>query len=276
MRWVIGDVHGMLQPLATLLLAVRAEDADARFYFVGDYVNRGPDSRSVIDLLIALKREGRARMVRGNHDDIFDLLVNGQCYAEASADADPLVAFNWFMQFGLGATLKSYEIDPTEIREVMHRPSRAKLRSLMNGVPEGHRQFIRNLEPVIEEPDFVVAHGMWEIHQRNDEASVGASLVAQADRRHKLLWGRYGDAELAAPKAWTRPMFFGHTPVGNYASMRGGRLVPIVGPSIVLLDTAAALGPTGRLTAYCIESGRFLQADPHGRPVSAEAAVEAK
>jgi serine/threonine protein phosphatase 1 len=274
MRWVIGDIHGMVQPLATLLLNVRAEDPQARFYFVGDYVNRGRDSRSVIDLLIALGHEGAARFGRGNHDDIFDLLLNGTSYAEAVAEADPIAAFNWFMQFGLGNTLKSYEIDPAEIRDLEERPSRAKLRSVLNAVPEEHRQFIRNLEPVIEEPDMLVAHALWEIHEPNDVPFVRDGLAGQAGRRHKLLWGRYGDSEVASAKAWTRPMFFGHTPVGNYAATRGSRMVPVVGPSIVLLDTAAALG--GRLTAYCVETGRFLQADPSGRAVAPEPAAEAR
>jgi serine/threonine protein phosphatase 1 len=276
MRWVIGDIHGMLQPLATLLLAVRAEDPEARFYFVGDYVNRGPDSRSVIDLLIALKRDGAARFGRGNHDDIFDLLLNGQCYAEAMAEADPVMAFNWFMQFGLNNTLSSYQIDRAEIAEVMQRPSRAKLRSLMNAVPEEHRQFIRNLEPLIEEPDIIVAHAMWDVHLRNDAPFIGDAVAGHPGLRHKLIWGRYTDAELASAKAWSRPMFFGHTPVANYSATRAHRPVPITGPSIVLLDTAAALGPTGRLTAYCVETGRFLQADPAGRPIKPEAATEAK
>jgi hypothetical protein len=52
--------------------------------------------------------------------------------------------------------------------------------------------------------------------------------------------------------------------------------VPITGPSIVLLDTAAALGPLGRLTAYCADTGQFLQADPSGRLVKPEPAVEAR
>jgi serine/threonine protein phosphatase 1 len=276
MRWVIGDIHGMVQPLATLLLAVRNEDPQARFYFVGDYVNRGRDSRSVIDLLLALQREGTARFARGNHDDIFDLLLNGTCYADVVAEADPIAAFSWFMRFGLAHTLKSYQIDPAEIRHLEQRPSLAKLRSVMNAVPDDHRQFIRNLEPAIEEPDIIVAHAMWDIYQRNDAPLVSDGLSADAGRRHKLLWGRYGDMELAAPKAWARPMFFGHTPVGNYLALRGHRMVPITGPSIVLLDTGAALGATGRLTAYCAESGRFLQADPAGRPVTPEPAAEAK
>jgi serine/threonine protein phosphatase 1 len=274
MRWVIGDIHGMVQPLATLLLAVRGEDPQARFYFVGDYINRGRDSRSVIDLLLALQREGCARFGRGNHDDVFDLLLNGTSYAEAVAESDPIAAFNWFMQFGLGNTLKSYEIDPAEIREVEQRPSRAKLRSVMNAVPEEHRQFIRNLEPVIEEPDMIVAHAMWEIHERNDAPLVSAGLAGHSGRRHNLLWGRYVDTELASAKAWTRPMFFGHTPVGNYSATRGHRMVPVTGPSIVMLDTAAAMG--GRLTAYCAETGRFLQADASGRQLGPEPAAEAR
>ena len=276
MRWVIGDIHGMVQPLATLLLAVRIEDPQAQFFFVGDYVNRGPDSSSVIELLLALKREGAGRFVRGNHDDVFDLMLNGHSYADSTPDSDPLLAFNWFMQFGLDTTLRSYAIDPSDIRELMQRPSRGKLRSVMAAVPEEHRQFIRQLEPTIEEPDLVVAHAMWEVHERNDQAIVNTCLSGSAGRRHKLLWGRYTDAELAAPKVWTRQMFFGHTPVGNYSVTRASRLVPITGPSIVLLDTAAALGPTGRLTAYCAENNRFLQADPLGRLLKAEAQTEAK
>jgi serine/threonine protein phosphatase 1 len=276
MRWVIGDVHGMLQPLATLLLAVRGEDPQAHFYFVGDYVNRGRESRSVIDLLIALQSEGTARFCRGNHDDVLDLLLNGVCYADVIASADPLAAFNWFMRFGLDNTLKSYDIDPAEIREVEQRPTRAKLRSVLNAIPADHRHFIRKLEPLIEEPDLIVAHAMWDIHIPNESPLMTDALAENATVRHKLLWGRYSESELSAPKPWTRPMFFGHTPVANYSGKRGRRLLPLVGPSIVLLDTAAALGPTGRLTAYCVENGRFLQADPSGRPVKAEAVVEAR
>jgi hypothetical protein len=144
----------------------------------------------------------------------------------------------------------------------------------MNAVPEEHRRFIRNLEPLIEDPDMIVAHAMWEIHDGNDAPHFADALASHGGLRHKLLWGRYSADELAMPKAWSRPMYFGHTPVGNYFTSRFHRCVPIVGPSIALLDTAAALGPLGRLTAYCAESGRFLQADPAGRLVKPEPAVE--
>ncbi len=85
---------------------------------------------------------------------------------------------------------------------MIQRPSRAKLRSLLNAVPEAHRQFIRHLEPMIEEPDIVVAHAMWETHLRNDALTIAAGLGSHAPLRHKLLWGRYSEGELAMRKQW--------------------------------------------------------------------------
>src|SRR6266700_1770784 len=108
MRWIIGDVHGMLRPLVTLVNQVRKIDPQGRLIFVGDYVNRGPDARGVIDYLLELKD---ADFIRGNHDDIFDLVVNGQCYAENAAHDDRIAAFQWFMKYGLDNTLLSYDCD---------------------------------------------------------------------------------------------------------------------------------------------------------------------
>jgi len=54
MRWVIGDIHGMFGGLETLLDLISRRDHNAKFVFVGDYVNRGPDSKRVIDLLLSL------------------------------------------------------------------------------------------------------------------------------------------------------------------------------------------------------------------------------
>src|SRR5437879_5834209 len=98
MRWIIGDVHGMLVPLRALLEAVGKADGQARLIFVGDYVNRGPESRGVVELLLTLSN---ARFIRGNHDDIFDELLGGHPYATNAAGPDPTMAFAWFMQHGL-------------------------------------------------------------------------------------------------------------------------------------------------------------------------------
>src|SRR2546421_9431211 len=99
MRWVIGDVHGMLRPLRALVSEIETRDSSLpEFWFVGDYVNRGPESRGVIDFLLGLKR---ARFCRGNHDDVLDMILNGESYCQHPDAQNPVAAFMWFIHFGL-------------------------------------------------------------------------------------------------------------------------------------------------------------------------------
>jgi len=71
---VVGDVHGCLDALQRLMAGMGYDD-DGRhpqgrsLVFVGDLINRGPDSAGVLRLVSRLAREGRARMALGNHDD---------------------------------------------------------------------------------------------------------------------------------------------------------------------------------------------------------------
>jgi serine/threonine protein phosphatase 1 len=72
MTYAIGDVHGCLDKLAHLLLQCvdHAGGRPQRFVLVGDYIDRGPDSRGVIDLLIKVKQKmtGDVITLRGNHE----------------------------------------------------------------------------------------------------------------------------------------------------------------------------------------------------------------
>jgi serine/threonine protein phosphatase 1 len=63
----IGDIHGCLTALTTLLDAV-APKPDDLLIMLGDYTDRGPDSRQVLDLLLQLHATGRLIALRGNHD----------------------------------------------------------------------------------------------------------------------------------------------------------------------------------------------------------------
>lgn len=248
----------MLLPLQTLLDAVRARDWNPRFIFVGDYVNRGPDSRGVIDLLLSLRD---ASFVRGNHDDIFDLVLHDESYTVHPDGPDALAAFRWFTQHGLRNTLESYGVEATEIESALKKPNLPILRQLLSVVPATHRDFIRNLPAVIEFDDLFVAHAMWDI----DRADDFAPLPRDPRLRHRILWGRYRKEEIRSAKPWRRTGYFGHTPVHNYADKE---MTPRRGPQIVLLDTGACLGPRGRLSAVCAESGALVQSDPEGALVT--------
>jgi serine/threonine protein phosphatase 1 len=264
MRWIIGDIHGMLTPLEGLLAAIARADADAKLFFVGDYVNRGPQSKGVIDLLLTLKN---ARFIRGNHDDIFDQVLGGANYAPNASNGDRWTAYKWFAQHGLVETLLSYGIDPQEIYRATQR--RNEMGALMARIPEAHINFIHNLPPLIEEDEFFVCHGRWEPTDFDQAPGITEQLATDLNRRHRLLWGRFSDVELPAAKAWNRVGYFGHTPVDNYPALLGNRdPVPLRGTKIVLLDTAAALLPNGRLTAFCHEKQMCLQADRQGKLVA--------
>jgi Calcineurin-like phosphoesterase len=262
MRWVVGDIHGMLRPLRALVDEVSRRDPARRLLFVGDYVNRGPDSRGVVDFLLGLPG---ASFVRGNHDDVFDLVLHGTCYDPDTSVPDAASAFAWFMNHGLATTFTSYGVDYSLLEEAARRPTPQKIARVAAAVPDTHRQFFRSLPPVIEEPDVFVAHALWRPDDPDDRPDLISRLDVVRRLRHQVLWGRYSDADVLRPKRWKRVGYFGHTPVETFGlALHGGRNVPIRGKQIVLLDTAAALTGGGRLTAVCVESGEVVQADRGG------------
>src|SRR5215213_8913544 len=63
----IGDIHGCLTALDTLLGFVRP-GPDDQLVFLGDYIDRGPDSKGVLDRLVELKKSGPIVCLRGNHE----------------------------------------------------------------------------------------------------------------------------------------------------------------------------------------------------------------
>ncbi|MGA3065277.1 MAG: metallophosphoesterase [Tepidisphaeraceae bacterium] len=267
MRWIVGDIHGMLRPLQSLVEAVGQLDTSPQWIFVGDYVNRGPESRGVIDFLLPLTN---ARFCRGNHDDILDLIVNGISFAEQPPQIDRPTAFRWFMEHGLSETLASYGIRPATMAAVLRHPTLAALDDLLSGIPQAHRNFLRNLQPTISDPDLFVTHAKWEINRSDMHPDIPTSLEMEHELRRVVTWGRFTMEELDEPKVWHRIGYFGHTPVDNYGSRGGfdrrggGKLIPIVANKLVLVDTAAALSPVGRLTAYCHDTPQFIQSDRQG------------
>jgi serine/threonine protein phosphatase 1 len=92
----IGDIHGCLAALEAVLAAVRPRAEDT-VVTLGDYIDRGPDSRGVIERLLRLGRECRLVPLLGNHDEMLLKLYDGQ--SELYVD--------WLL-FGGNATLESY------------------------------------------------------------------------------------------------------------------------------------------------------------------------
>lgn len=123
----IGDVHGCLKSLKTLLAEVKPIAGDT-IVMLGDYVDRGPDSRGVIEYLLDWPWDAEVIFLKGNHEIIME---------EATFSPDHLTY--WGNVGGL-ETLASYD---------------AKLRN----VPESHWEFIYNTLPYYESKKVIYVHG---------------------------------------------------------------------------------------------------------------------
>ena len=92
----ISDIHGCLDPLRKMFEIIEPSPED-HLIFVGDYVDRGPDSRGVIDFLIGVKNKYNATFLHGNHEEKFLL-----------SHLDKTDLAHWLDAWGGGATLESY------------------------------------------------------------------------------------------------------------------------------------------------------------------------
>ncbi|MEM1054732.1 MAG: metallophosphoesterase family protein [Bacteroidota bacterium] len=173
----IGDIHGCRATLAALIGALAPTPED-HLVFVGDYIDRGPDSYGVIEDLLRMQHEAasgegpRCTFLRGNHDQ---MLLDW-------ADGLPGAYDLWRANGGL-ATLTSY-------------PG--------TRVPDSHFAFYRATELAVE------VDGVAFVHAGLDPSRSVAEQLAEPDAE-TMLWTR---AHLHADRsAWEIPVVCGHTPV---------------------------------------------------------------
>jgi serine/threonine protein phosphatase 1 len=128
--YAIGDIHGLLRVLCRLI-AECERDADGRpmrFVFIGDYIDRGPDSRGVVDHVMNLQSRWAANAIclMGNHE------------ALALSAIDDLNTENWIFNGG-DMTLRSYNVSSARELPAAHV---AWLRSLRLAFDDGLRLFV--------------------------------------------------------------------------------------------------------------------------------------
>jgi serine/threonine protein phosphatase 1 len=101
--YAIGDIHGSLQKLRDLMTLCErhADGRTATFIFLGDYIDRGPHSRGVVEALMDMqsRRPDRVIALKGNHEAVAIAVIDGETEAEL-----------WLREGGT-ATLRSYDID---------------------------------------------------------------------------------------------------------------------------------------------------------------------
>ncbi len=177
----IGDVHGCVRELELLLEAV-APGPDDQLVFLGDYVDRGPDSRATVEQLLDLRaRLPRTVLLRGNHEEMMlGYLGLGGSLGEG------------FFPNGGAATLASYGIAARS-----RPPAPALARSY---IPESHLDLLRQATEL-----YFVAERYTFVH-----AGVRPGVPIQAQIEDDLLWIR--GPFLSGDHGLPTTVVFGHTP----------------------------------------------------------------
>ncbi|MGH1397902.1 MAG: metallophosphoesterase [Alphaproteobacteria bacterium] len=236
--YAIGDVHGHVDLLAQMHEAIFADIARdtpewAVIVTLGDYVDRGPDSRGVIDFLMgqAARDDGVGRVfIRGNHEDgMFDFM------REPFSSA--------WLQWGGIETLRSYgvEFDVDDYAAILPREREDAAAALKAALPKAHVRFLEACVSSHVIGDYLFAHaGVDPLKPLAEQVHKDFSR----SRQPFLSW--YKEADYAPLE---KRVVHGHT-IGKE---------PIERPHRVGVDTGAY--ESGVLSAAVVEGGeiRFLQ-----------------
>jgi serine/threonine protein phosphatase 1 len=220
--YAIGDIHGRADLLVRLLEELRRDAARGEFegrpilIFLGDYVDRGFQSRDVIDILLSdLLSPFETYFLKGNHEAAMLQFLG-----------DPSIGPRW-AEFGGAETLVSYGIQPPRTRTSLDDWARAS-DELQQVLPPEHLHFLRSLDLSVRIGDYVFVH-----------AGVRPGVPLDQQSEYDMLWIR--DEFLSDRKPLGAVIVHGHTPTS--APHRDSRRVG--------LDTGAYL--SGRLTAARFE-----------------------
>lgn len=148
--YVIGDVHGRLDLLEQLLAKIARDRADrptrkTLLVFLGDLIDRGPQSAQVIERLRTLSQPGvRAVFLLGNHEEVLLRIIDG--------DADLITKWRWF---GGAECLASYGVDSQTLAEVSEEQA---LELVRRAIPSKHVAFLRSFVDTCRFGDFLFVH----------------------------------------------------------------------------------------------------------------------
>lgn len=231
--YAVGDVHGQCRELDRLLATIEADAARRRdesgaeplVVFLGDYVDRGPDSRGVLDRLCDLDARLDAgtgiacRFLTGNHE------------AAMLAFLDEPAANTEWLAYGGVETLGSYGVRAS-VGTTDAARCRALRDALAESLPDGHRRFLKELEPMVVLGDYAFVH-----------AGIRPGLPLDRQCREDLLWIR--EPFLSSPRRHEKVIVHGHTVVERL-EIRHNRIAVDTGAYATGVLTALVLDGTER------------------------------
>lgn len=236
--YAVGDIHGHLDKLERVHALIEEDrraqgDDGAPVVHIGDLVDRGPDSRGVIDWLLKGLGEGKPWIVlKGNHDRMFLGFLGNAEYQDPGLRPE----LYWtHPRLGGDTTLASYGIEDAAERYLADLSQEAAER-----VPVAHHAFLQSLPLLYERGGAVFVH-----------AGIRPGVALKAQREDDLLWIR--GAFLDDRRDHGPLVVHGHTPVEDVTHY-GNRLN---------IDTGAGYGRG--LSAVVIEGREAWLLTPDGR-----------
>lgn len=236
--WAVGDVHGCADLLETLLTAVlqdieRRRATKSHLVFLGDYIDRGPDSRGVLDCLakIVPVPDLEVHFLRGNHEERMEAFLT-----------QPALGPGW-CEYGGRAALGSFGVAPPDSTDGPEAWENA-CRRLNAALLDGHRAVLAAQKYSVSIGDYFFAHA---------GAEPGVPLTAQDPTQLMWIRRRFLDDR----RAFEKLVVHGHTPSDQvHADHRR-----------IGIDTGAYA--TGVLTALRLDGGdrRLLQTARRGRMI---------
>jgi serine/threonine protein phosphatase 1 len=199
--FVIGDIHGCNEELKTLLAEIKKElQPEDLIVCLGDYIDRGPDSKGVVDTLIKLKNDhSNCVFLKGNHEDMFmDFLFERGHHGDV------------FIYNGGDTTMKSY--DATDC--ISYRGFRESFdhdQYTPEAVfPDEHIKFFRNLEVIHVIDDYIFVHAGLQMRPDLFFAKDDYEFTGLNTADHDKMWIRQG--WLGEKHSLGKTVIFGHTP----------------------------------------------------------------
>ncbi|WP_033920160.1 metallophosphoesterase family protein, partial [Sphingomonas sp. 37zxx] len=169
--YAIGDIHGCLDETEKLIAMIERDNAarpaaDTRLIFLGDLMDRGPDSAGVVERLRTLSLDwATPHFLMGNHEQLFLTALEGE-----------RDAMKVFARAGGRETLLSYGMSSEQFAEASWDELEEQARAL---VPEAHRSFVAGFETMLVFGDYVFVH-----------AGIRPDVPIEEQRTADLFWIR--------------------------------------------------------------------------------------
>ena len=231
--YAFGDVHGRLDLLDRMAGAIASDLAEnlgntPLIVGLGDYIDRGPDSRGVMDRLVAGLVPGVEHIyIRGNHEQLLLDVLDGD-----------RTAYEIWLKSGGVECLRSYGV---EVRDDGQDADDfdAVRRSIAHALPRAHYELMHAMPTSHLEGDYLFVHG-----------GVNPRKPLAQQSSEEFLWRRYKDERQDEP--FERVVVHGHTPLGE----------PFVGRYRINLDTGAYA--SNRLSCIVLDGRRRRLLGPDG------------